>query len=431
MEKTKTEIYAINLQKKRKRNINEKENKKCEKKRCEKEIINIPIKDENTSSTSNDDDDCSQGINKIKYILSKKNKTKSDKILINQFLKKIPSQINNYKKENKINLILDLDNTLIYSVPYLNLPKTIFIPDKTFRKAFKIEDLETIRFSNTEVFIYRFRKGLDLFFEKTKNFCNYYIYTAAIELYAEQVVEKLKIKFNIEIKGIMANKSNEKKDINKSLNKINLNSNDSIIIDDCPYFWCKDLSNLLISKRFYDYKIMNLLKNNYDDLKTYTLIKENINGKLNLILGGKQFKNKNEQNIFPYNVESYDFSEKIQLNYLSNFIKKIHFLYFNYHINVPMAIKILKNDIFYDKYFVISKDFINYNELVEMIIYCGGTVINSHSLNNLIFVEKENKKIEGKIVVSEEYIYDCYYMLNHFDENDEYYHFRDIIELIE
>ena len=65
----------------------------------------------------------------------------------------------------------------------------------------------------------------------------------------------------------MANKSYDKKDINKSLNKINLNSNNSIIIDDCPYFWIKDLSNLLISKRFYDYKIMKLL--NYEYLKIY------------------------------------------------------------------------------------------------------------------------------------------------------------------
>ena len=100
-------------------------------------------------------------------------------------MKKIPSEINNYNLENKINLILDLDNTLIYSVPYLNLPKDIFIPDKTFRKIFQIEDLETIRFSKSEIYIYRFRDGLNLFFKNTKNFCNYYIYTTAIKSYAE------------------------------------------------------------------------------------------------------------------------------------------------------------------------------------------------------------------------------------------------------
>ena len=54
-----------------------------------------------------------------------------------------------------------------------------------------------------------------------------------------------------------------------------------------------------------------------------------------------------------------------------------------------------------------------------------------YSLSNLIFVEKDNKKIKNRIVVSEEYIYDCYYMSKYFDENDEYYHFRKTIELIE
>ena len=367
----------------------------------------------------------------MRIIFSKKYKEKCDRTLVNDFLKRIPEKINNYNEDNKINLILDIDNTLIYSTPYLNLPGNIYIPDKTFRKAFQIEDLETIRFSNKDIFIYRFRDGLKLFFENTKNFCNYYVYTAAIKPYAEQVIEKLKLKFNIEIKGLMANKPNEKKDLKKSLNKINLNSKNTIIIDDCPYFWPKDLSNLLLSKRFFDYKIMNLLKN-YENLGNYGLITEYSNGKLSFISGGKQFnKIKNKELLFPLNVESKDYSEKIQLNYLSEFIQKIHFLYFNFQIYVPLAIKILKSNIFYEKYFIISKDFINYNELVEMINYCGGTVINSHYLSNLIFVEKENKKIEGKVVVSEEYIYDCYYMLHSFDENDDYYHFRNVIQLIE
>ena len=395
------------------------------------ENLDIKIKDENTTSTSIDED-FSNEIKTIKSIFSKKNKSKYDKETINNFVKKIPSEINNYNLENKINLILDLDNTLIYSVPYLNLPKDTFIPDKTFRKALKIEDLETIRFSNSEVYIYRFRDGLNLFFQNTKNFCNYYIYTTAIKTYAEQVIEKIKSKFKIEIKGIMANNKIEKKDIIKSLNKINLNSKNTIIIDDSPKLWPENLSNLLLSKKFCDFKIMNLLNKNYfNDLGNYTILKENINGKINLNSYVKQFNINKNKNFFPYNVESNDFSERKQLNYLFIFIQKIHYLYFHFNISVPLAIKILKMNIFYNKYFVISKYFVNYDELIEMIIYCGGTIINCHSLSNLIFVEKENKKIEGKIIVSEEYIYDCYFMLHYFNENEEYYHFRNIIEINE
>ena len=40
---------------------------------------------------------------------------------------------------------------------------------------------------------------------------------------------------------------------------INLNSDISIIINDCQYFWSKDLSNLLLSKRFFDNKIMKIM----------------------------------------------------------------------------------------------------------------------------------------------------------------------------
>ena len=110
-----------------------------------------------------------------------------------------------------------------------------------------------------------------------------------------------------------------RKKIKNSLDKINLNSKNTIIIDDCPYFWPKDFSNLLLSKRFFDYKIMNLLKN-YENLGNYGLITEYSNGKLSFISGGKQLnKIKNKELLFPLNVESKDYSEKIQLNYLSEF----------------------------------------------------------------------------------------------------------------
>ena len=398
----------------------------------EKQLF-LDDKDDNSISTSTYED-LLQETQKIESIFSKKNKTKSDKIFINNFLKKIPLNIINYNNEDKINLILDLDNTLIYSVSYFNNPNNIFIPDKTFRRGFQIEDLETIRFSNSEVYVFRFRDELNVFFENTKNFCNYYFYSAALMPYAIQIIDKIKARFKIEIKSVIANEPNKKKEIKKSLNKLNLSSHNSIIIDDCPYFWPENLSNLLLSKRFYDYKIMNLLNKNYQDLSKYGFMKENNNGMIYFKSGGKQFENYNDKTIFfPFNVESNDFSERKQLKYLSYFIQKIHYLYFNFNITVTLAIKLLKTNIFYDKYFMISKDFINYEELEGMILYCGGTIVNSRSsfLNNLIIVEKENKKREGTIIVSEEYIYDCYYMLFPFDENDNYYHFRNTIELIE
>ena len=58
-----------------------------------------------------------------------------------------------------------------------------------------------------------------------------------------------------------------------------------------------------------------------------------------------------------------------------------------------------------------------------MINYYDETVINSYNLSNLIFIEKKQKNWR---IIDKKYIYDCYYMLQYFDENDDYY----ILEMI-
>ena len=55
-----------------------------------------------------------------------------------------------------------------------------------------------------------------------------------------------------------------------------------------------------------------------------------------------------------------------------------------------------------------------------MINYFGGTIIKSHFLSYLSY-RKRKSKINGRNVAIEEYIYECYYILKHFDENDKYY----------
>ena len=50
------------------------------------------------------------------------------------------------------------------------------------------------------------------------------------------------------------------------------------------------------------------------------------------------------------------------------------------------------------KYFF-KEYFVNYDELIEMIMYWGGAIINCNSLSNRKPVEKENKTIEEKIIV--------------------------------
>ena len=64
---------------------------------------------------------------------------------------------------------------------------------------------------------------------------------------------------------------------------------------------------------------------------------------------------------------------------------------------------------------------------------CGGNIINNctfeDSISEIIYIDKEKKMINGKETISQDYIYDCYYMNYKFDESDKDYHFNDIIDL--
>ena len=176
-----------------------------------------------------------------------------------------------------------------------------------------------------------------------------------------------------------------------------------------------------------------LKKNYFKEFGVCNFIHQNKKDQNKFIISKFNYKKNLKNNIFfPYYVESNNYSEKYQLIYLSQFIQKIHYLYFHFNIDVSISIKILRNDIFYNKYFYVSKNFDNYNKLIEMILILGGKITNFNFSKDIIYVEKKSQKNnDNKIIVSEEYIYDCFYMLNNFDENDKYYHFRNIIEINE
>ena len=70
--------------------------------------------------------------------------TETDKKIINNIIKSIQKKINP-KNKKKINLVLDLDQTLIYSQLIPNLPKNYFIEKELFQKYFHSKEIEIIR----------------------------------------------------------------------------------------------------------------------------------------------------------------------------------------------------------------------------------------------------------------------------------------------
>ena len=172
----------------------------------------------------------------ISLILNQTTMTETDKKIINNIIKSIPKKINP-KNKKKINLVLDLDQTLIYSQLIPNLPKNYFIEKELFQKYFQSKEIEIIRLSTNEIYVVQFRKGLKVFFDKTKNFCNYYISTSSFQYYANQIISKMKKKFEIQFSGYIANKDLTKEKKIKNLKELNLLENNTIIFDDNPHYW--------------------------------------------------------------------------------------------------------------------------------------------------------------------------------------------------
>ena len=389
---------------------------------------------ESFTTTSTLDDNIMDEINPL---LKKSQLDEKEKKTLYKFLKTIPKNIKQKENESdKLNLVLDLDHTIIFSCQFPEIQNNRYIKDIYYKILFKSLDLEIVRLPSKQVYVFQFREGLKSFFDNTKNFCNYHIYSSSFKLYATQIVQKLEDKFGIKIQSLKANDDIYNRDIDKNLTKINLNHQNSIIIDDNPSTWRNNLNNIILSKRFYDYKIMYFLRqNNIKELDSYILLKQ-CEKDLNILgffaADSHILNEKNIKNILPYNVESNNLSERHQLNYISKFIQKIYYLHFYYGINVPNAIKILRINIFYKMNFYIDKECNNYKELYDMIKYCGGEIVETiDNEKNIIYINKEYQEKDNIKSISDEYIYDCYFMMNKFDVNDKYYHYRKVIELTE
>ena len=127
---------------------------------------------------------------------------------------------------------------------------------------------------------------------------------------------------------------------------------------------------------------------------------------------------------------------------MKNVIKLLYYL--NYYDKVPIydAIKLIRLNIFYNKYFFLKYLTINQKIILSDIInICGGKVIEPNEsikykmkkiflVTSLDFYEKERKNIINEInnnnnyiLVSEKYVLDCYYLMTDLDADylsDEY-----------
>ena len=368
-------------------------------------------------------------------------------------------------KDKKLNIILDLDNTCIFS-------RIISPKDK-----YKIEKLKNIE--NKEIYYLNFeynkqilaiiliiREGLKEFIDYIKPISNFHIYTASITKYGLAVKDLLEEYLDIKFQKFQSRTGNDENSYNKYLSKIDMKSEkikNVLIFDDQIIVWRNDFENVIVSKKFFDEELNYMTeKENVTNLKQYFI--DNYRGfSYNSFIDKKQKSDCSEIN-FNYNdwkrqltnikeckfyeyyndendkIEDYNYqqnknyfgeyldSKNLQLLYMMNVVKILYTLVYLYDLDIVNAIKLVRFNSLYGMKFDLSyiMEEKQKNTLEDMIMVCGGTIYNEklfgeddkvfYVCSNNIFIKKHNEimnKINDKIcgVLKEKFIIDSYYFM--------------------
>ncbi len=415
---------------------------------------------------------CKNSYKKISSFFNKKFLTNENKKEIHQFILDLNLDKYDYIKNGifeKINIILDLDNTLIHTfIPSPEETNFVFNKLLNLNKEKNIFKIDLINNNKNFVVYFILRKGIKKFFNKLKYFCNFYINSSGRIEYVKAIAKKIEKECNIKITKIIA-REDEKANIFKNFNEFEIDYSNSIIIDDKIDVWNKykvkilkkyPSSFILVSKIFFNQGFMNL--SNEIQKKKYKDVHSNINFDFNIIdeknwMNTKILKYKYEfsdlnkiltiENYLTCNLEN---ESNNQLEFYANFIKKIFSLrnfFFNYCLNNKYnssiisykLINLLRINIFYNKIFNI--DYVDDEKkiIIKNIIFTlGGKVFEPDDIYDLdikpthYIISDSNTKINNQIkknkslyyLINENYIFDSYYLLSELDEKDEKYSYN-------
>ena len=399
-------------------------------------------------------------------IISCKNLTKEQKKWINNFINEISNidikdivvEENKEGKTQKLDIVFDLDNTIIFS--FLSDDDHISIQNK--KNIFPKKEVKMISFSYEDIVIYALliiRNGFKEFIQYVDPLCTFHISTLGCENYGNEVrnilTEYSGVNF-IRYKGRIGNN-----EYNKKIEDLFLSKEKTIIFDDNVNVW-KDEDNeyVINSKFFYDEEcgIINLKERNsqnqnfkYDKedfKKKYKFYYNHIKLKDHKINDWKeqeikecsnipfyQFKQSKDYNYNQCYTAEYLNSNKLQFIYMKNVIKEIYYLKFVYGINIPLAIKLIRISTlsgmkFYLKYLDFSQKVI----LTDMVKDCGGSIYDGkhREEDEKIYlvtskrtgykfkkgeIDKEIADNPFYILINEKFILDTYYFLTNLKEN--------------
>ena len=350
---------------------------------------------------------------------------------------------------NKLELVLDLDNTCIFSIFY-NRDKLLV---EECQKRFSGKNAQLMKFLykwkktiQTMHNVLIIRNGLQEFVKYVEPLCNFYISTLGANEYGKAIQNILESSFGITFHGFKGRENDEQ--CEKNLDDLSIKKENTVIIDDSANVWKVGCENVIISKCFYDEEAASayMKKENPvildeksssdkryrsfyyysicdDDWKSQKIIKNDITF--------YQYKDGNPDNYNQHFWKEYLHSKKFQFLYLKNVLKQIYLLRFVYDIETPLAIKMIRmstlaNMIFYPQFY---KDKQMKIILKQIIISCGGIIYNNEPLDKnekVYFVISQNNynnneeresirkfldKNPSFALINEKFILDSFYLM--------------------
>ena len=381
------------------------------------------ISEEKTSINS---DISSTGINEVshyynedlkKIITNIKNKYQFEDINgVNDDGNELGIKINNIlskNKSNKLNIILDVDQTLIYSKEINEKEILLYSNNKSCDSHF-IE----FNFNNKKHFYFiQVRKGIKHFITKLSQYCNFFINSMANPLYIKEVLNLLNKNYNLNLNNngsgnVFITHQNSKKTLPPEITK----NGNFLILDDNVCAWDESyFSNIISVRKFYgSYNSINSTEFNYDAVYQYFFFSNKIYCFNEL---KRQFYN--NENKLPFCSEA-SWSEMNQFDYITDLIIKCYLL--NKIINLKISFcyfSIVQNILKECKIYYDGDDKSFFQELIMLL---GGdyvvdikeaTHILIKDINNKFINEYKNKNYN---FIEIEWLFDCYFSFVKCDE---------------
>ena len=335
---------------------------------------------------------------------------------INNKINKIISHAN-----SKINIILDIDLTLVYSQRINSNEELLLYNNNKNKNNGYSEDSHLIEFYfENKKYIYNIqvRKGLKEFMIKLLPYCNFYVSTMANSIYIKEVLILLNKKYNLILNNNCLNNvfithQNEKKTLPPEITK----NGNFLILDDNICAWDKTyLSHIIPVKKFYGL-YNNTNSTQFDTVYQYYLFTNKI-----YCFNENKRQFYDCKNKLPFCSEA-SWTEINQFSNISELIVKSFIL--NKMVNLPLSFcfyNILNNVLSECKIFYDGEDKIFFQELIQLL---GGKFVfdineASHILingnNNKEFADKINTNNAKFFYINVKWIFDSFFSFIKCDE---------------